>query len=88
MADAFGRVDVLVSNAGGAPYAAAAEASPRFHARIVELNLSRPCTSAERERGHAAQPERRVDRHGGERQRVRPSPGTAAYGAAKAGLQS
>src|SRR5687767_15915010 len=30
-----GRLDVLVNNAGGAPYADAAEASPRFHAKIV-----------------------------------------------------
>src|SRR5690348_15729348 len=30
-----GHLDVLVNNAGGAPYAPAAEASPRFHAKIV-----------------------------------------------------
>ena len=34
-----GRLDVVVNNAGGSPYALAADASPRFHQKIVELNL-------------------------------------------------
>ena len=34
-----GRLDVVVNNAGGSPYALAAEASPKFHLKIVELNL-------------------------------------------------
>ncbi len=34
-----GRLDIVVNNAGGAPYALAAEASPRFHDKIVGLNL-------------------------------------------------
>src|SRR5512146_3489096 len=38
----FGRLDVVVSNAGGSPYAAAATASPRFHAKVIELNLIAP----------------------------------------------
>ena len=37
-----GRLDVLVNNAGGAPYARAADASPRFHDKIVGLNLLSP----------------------------------------------
>jgi len=41
-ANSFGRVDVVVSNAGGAPYAEAATASPRLHAKIIELNLIAP----------------------------------------------
>src|SRR6516164_9441144 len=32
--DLFQRLDVVVSNAGGSPYAAAATASPRFHAKV------------------------------------------------------
>src|SRR5262249_13612608 len=40
--DAFGRLDVLVNNAGGTPNAAAATASPRFAERIVALNLLAP----------------------------------------------
>ncbi len=41
-ADLFGRLDVVVNNAGGSPYADAATASPRFHAKIIELNLIAP----------------------------------------------
>jgi NAD(P)-dependent dehydrogenase (short-subunit alcohol dehydrogenase family) len=85
--DIFGRVDVVVSNAGGSPYADAATASPRLHARIIELNLIAPL--------HVAQSANRVmqDQPGGGSiimvgsvSGTRPSPGTAAYGAAKAGL--
>ncbi|MGD0700624.1 MAG: SDR family oxidoreductase [Trebonia sp.] len=82
----FGRLDVAVSNAGGSPYAAAATASPRFHAKVIELNLIAPL--------HIAQAANAVmrDQGGGSIIMVgsvsgsRPSPGTAAYGAAKAGL--
>ena len=42
-----GRLDVVVNNAGGAPYAAAADASPRFHSKIVELNLLSPLLVAQ-----------------------------------------
>jgi NAD(P)-dependent dehydrogenase (short-subunit alcohol dehydrogenase family) len=85
--DRFGRLDVLVSNAGGAPSAAAATASPRFHAKVIELNLIAPF--------HVAQSANAVmqgQSEGGSIimigsvSGVRPSPGTAAYGAAKAGL--
>jgi NAD(P)-dependent dehydrogenase (short-subunit alcohol dehydrogenase family) len=38
----FGRLDVLVNNAGGAPSAAAATVSPRFMERVVALNLLAP----------------------------------------------
>ena len=47
-ADRFGGVDVLVSNAGGAPPGPAATTSPRLHARVIELNLIAPPTSAAR----------------------------------------
>jgi NAD(P)-dependent dehydrogenase (short-subunit alcohol dehydrogenase family) len=83
----FGGVDVLVSNAGGSPAAAAATASPRFHAKIIELNLIAPLHVAQ-----AANAVMQVQSAGGSIvmvgsvSGVRPSPGTAAYGAAKAGL--
>jgi len=35
----FGRLDVVVNNAGGAPPADAATASPRFSEAVVRLNL-------------------------------------------------
>ena len=34
-----GRLDVVVNNAGGAPWADSATASPRFSERIIALNL-------------------------------------------------
>ena len=84
-----GRLDVLVNNAGGAPYADAADASPRFHTKIVELNLLAPLLVAQ-----AANAVMQAQDSGGAIVNIssvsalRPSPGTAAYGAAKAGLDS
>ncbi|MCW2501959.1 MAG: short-chain dehydrogenase/reductase [Actinomycetia bacterium] len=88
-AERFGRLDVVVNNAGGAPYADAATASPRLHAKVIALNLIAPL--------HVAQAANAImqDQPGGGAivmigsvSGVRPSPGTAAYGAAKAGLHS
>jgi NAD(P)-dependent dehydrogenase (short-subunit alcohol dehydrogenase family) len=88
-ADRFGRLDVVISNAGGSPPAAAATASPRFHAKVIELNLIAPL--------HVAQVANAVmqEQPGGGSiimigsvSGTRPSPGTAAYGAAKAGLHN
>ena len=84
-----GRLDVLVNNAGGAPYAEAASASPRFHEKVVGLNLLAPLAVAQLANAVMQQQPR-----GGAIVNVssvsalRPSPGTAAYGAAKAGLDS
>ncbi len=86
-ASRFGRVDVLVNNAGGAPPVPAASASPRLHTKIIELNLLGPL--------HVAQAANAVmqEQDGGGSivmigsvSGVRPSPGAAAYAAAKAGL--
>lgn len=82
-----GRLDVAVNNAGGSPSADAASASPRFSEAIVRLNLLAPL--------HVAQAANRVmqEQDGGGSivniasvSGIRPSPTTAAYGAAKAGL--
>jgi NAD(P)-dependent dehydrogenase (short-subunit alcohol dehydrogenase family) len=84
-----GRLDVLVNNAGGAPYAEAATASPRLHAKVVELNLLAPLLVAQ-----AANAVMQQQSAGGAIVMVssvsghRASPGTAAYGAAKAGLDN
>ena len=84
-----GRLDVLVNNAGGAPYALAADASPNFHAKIVELNLLAPLLMSQ-----AANAVMQEQDGGGAIVMVssisatRPSPGTAAYGAAKAGVDN
>jgi NAD(P)-dependent dehydrogenase (short-subunit alcohol dehydrogenase family) len=85
--DLFGGVDVVVSNAGGSPPAPAATASPRFHARIVELNLIAPLHVAQAANEvMQAQPDGGSVIMIGSVSGTRPSPGTAAYGAAKAGL--
>ena len=42
-----GRLDVVVNNAGGAPYALAADASPRLHDRVLGLNLTAPLLVAQ-----------------------------------------
>lgn len=87
--DRHGRLDAVVNNAGGAPFAPAADASPNFHRKIVELNLLAPLVVAQAARRvMAEQPD------GGSIVNVssvsghRPSPGTAGYGAAKAGLDN
>lgn len=83
----FGRLDVLVNNAGGAPAADAATASPRFHESIIRLNLIAPLNVAQ----HANRLMQAQEQGGcivfiGSVAAQRPSPGTAAYGAAKAGV--
>jgi NAD(P)-dependent dehydrogenase (short-subunit alcohol dehydrogenase family) len=85
--DLFGRLDVVVNNAGGAPYADAATASPRYHAKVIELNLIAPLHVAQRANEvMQRQPEGGSIVMIGSVSGTRPSPGTAAYGAAKAGL--
>lgn len=87
--DRHGRLDVAVNNAGGSPHALAAEASPRFHQKIIELNLLGMLNVSQ-----AANAVMQNQAHGGAIVSIssvsgrRPSPGTAAYGAAKAGVDS
>ncbi|MCI3244832.1 SDR family oxidoreductase [Streptomyces spinosisporus] len=81
------RVDVLVNNAGGAPYRRLDQSGSQWHARVVELNLLTPLTAS-----LAAYEQLRRARGSvvmiGSVSGTRPSPGTAAYGAAKAGLEN
>jgi NAD(P)-dependent dehydrogenase (short-subunit alcohol dehydrogenase family) len=87
--DRTGRLDVLVNNAGGAPAADAASASPRFSEGIIRLNLIAPLLCAQRANAvMQGQADGGVIVNIASVSGVRPSPGTAAYGAAKAGLLS
>ncbi|MBW8802640.1 MAG: SDR family oxidoreductase [Catenulisporales bacterium] len=84
-----GRLDVAVNNAGGAPHALAADAGPRFSAAIVGLNLLAPLTVAQAaNRVMQGQPAGGHIINISSESAHRASPGTAAYGAAKAGLEN
>lgn len=84
---ALPRLDVLVNNAGGAPYRPLVDAEAERHARIIELNLLAPLSASLAAHEH-------LKRAGGSVVMIgsvsggRPSPGSAAYGAAKAGLEN
>lgn len=83
----YGRLDVLVNNVGGTPYREAATASARFTEKVIGLNLIAPM--------HFSDAVNRVMQQQADGgcivnissvSAIRPSPGTAAYGAAKAAL--
>lgn len=83
-----GRLDIVVNNAGGAPFAEFVDGSPRFHAKVNDLNFMGAVHVA-----HAAYPLLRQAGRGvmlsvTSISARRPSPGTAVYGAAKAALES
>ncbi|MFF4485774.1 SDR family oxidoreductase [Streptomyces sp. NPDC001544] len=85
--DALPRVDVLVNNAGGTPYRPLADADAERHARVIELNLVTPLTASLAAYEHLKRSRGTVVMIGSV-SGSRPSPGSAAYGAAKAGLEN
>ncbi len=85
----FGGVDVLINNAGGSPPVAAADAAPELTQKILQLNVVAPIVLAQQvfhvmKEGAGVASIINIASVSG----TRPSPGTAAYGAAKAGLIS
>jgi NAD(P)-dependent dehydrogenase (short-subunit alcohol dehydrogenase family) len=87
--DKHGSLDVVVNNAGGSPYVLTAESSPKFNRKIIELNLIGALLVSQ-----CANDKMQNQKRGGSIVNIcslsgrRPSPGTGAYGAAKAGLES
>ncbi|WP_030680680.1 SDR family oxidoreductase, partial [Streptomyces cellulosae] len=84
---ALPRLDVLVNNAGGTPYRLLADADAERHARVVELNLLAPLTASLAAYEHLKRTRGSLVMIGSV-SGSRPSPGSAAYGAAKAGLEN
>ncbi|KUI33223.1 short-chain dehydrogenase [Mycobacterium sp. IS-1742] len=86
---AHGRLDVVINNAGGSPYVPAAEASAKFSRKIVELNLLGALSVSTH-----ANAVMQTQKSGGAIVNItsvsarRPTPGTVAYGAAKAGVEN
>ena len=84
---ASGSLDLVVNNAGGSPWGLAAELDLAVQRKVIELNLVAPLVVSQ-----VANEVMQGQDGGGvivgisSISGVRPSPGTAAYGAAKAGL--
>jgi NAD(P)-dependent dehydrogenase (short-subunit alcohol dehydrogenase family) len=83
------RLDLVVNNAGGAPYALAADSSSRLDDKILGLNLMAVLTVSKAANDvMQRQPAGGVIVNISSVSALRPSPGTASYGAAKAGVDS
>jgi NAD(P)-dependent dehydrogenase (short-subunit alcohol dehydrogenase family) len=84
-----GGLDVVINNAGGSPYVLTADSSAKFNRKVIELNLIGALSVSQ----HANE-KMQYQQRGGSIVNItsvsgrRPTPGTAAYGAAKAGLEN
>ena len=85
--DEWKHIDVLINNAGGAPLVKALSASNRFHEAIIDLNLTAPLNVSQRF-AKIMMKQKTVSNiiNISSVTANRPTPGSAAYGAAKGGL--
>lgn len=80
-----GRVDCLVNNAGGGPPVASKDASPNLTQKVIALNLLAPINLAQAAYGPLKASNGSIINISSV-SATRSSPGSVAYGAAKAGL--
>ena len=80
-------IDILINNAGGSPLNDALKASNKFHEAIIDLNLSAPLNVSQRFAKIMIK-QKTVSNiiNISSVTATRPTPGSAAYGAAKGGL--
>ena len=83
------RIDAVVNNAGGSPFVLTADASASLNRKVIELNLFGPLSVSRHANAHMQTQDRggtviNISSVSGRR----PTPGTAAYGAAKAGMDN
>jgi NAD(P)-dependent dehydrogenase (short-subunit alcohol dehydrogenase family) len=82
-----GRLDVLINNAGGSPEVSSEDASPKFTNAIIALNLMAPAVLSQQAYTPMQESSAQCSIINiASVSAIRPSPRTAAYGAAKAGL--
>lgn len=80
-------IDILINNAGGAPMTSALTASNKFHEAIIDLNLLAPLNVSQRF-AKIMMRQKTISNiiNISSVTASRPTPGSAAYGAAKGGL--
>lgn len=81
-----GRIDILVNNAGGSPLVPSECASPGFTRKIIELNLVAPLVLSQQAYPYLCRQAGASIINISSISDIRPSPGSSAYGAAKAGI--
>ena len=87
IASKYKSIDVLINNAGGAPMADSLTASPKFHEAIIDLNLTAPLNLSQKVAKKMIK-QKTVSNiiNISSVTANRPTPGSAAYGAAKGAL--
>lgn len=86
IAEEHGGLDIVVNNAGGTPHVEAATSSPRLSEKIVALNLLAPLWVSQAAYPYLCSGGSGAIVNVASVSAVRPSPGSAVYAAAKAGL--